>query len=340
MKILLIGGYPPPWGGITVHVRRFYQYCKKLEFECLIVDSINLIKKYNSPDIISIRNLFKILKIRSKVDTVHFHVSAFGNIYLIFLMIKYFSKPKRIITIHSGGFNKEFLKMSGFRRKILFQILKPMNGVICVNNKQKELLISESIITSKKIKVIPAFIFPKVDGDKIEKETKYLITKWKRNTILITSGYLFEYYGYDMILDFLEKNEQYKGIFVFYTSNDPEYRIRILNRIERLQNALFLENLSPESFNWLLKNSSIYIRNTDRDGDCVALREAAFWNKKIVASNAVKRPGNVELFSFNNYNEFHKALENVIQNPNAGKIDVQENYAEQIIDFYKEIISE
>ena len=339
MKIMLVGGYPPPWGGITVHINRLHQYCREQRIECMVIDTINKRKKYNNADILSIRNLYKLLTIKSKVDIVHFHVSAFRNMYLIILLIKYFFKQKQIITIHSGGFNSEFLKMSYLKRKILLKILKSMNGIICVNDKQKELIETELNISKNKFKVIPAFIFPQADGKKIDITFKDIISKWHNKTVLITSGYLFDYYGYDLILDFLEKNKQYKGIFVFYTSNDPAYRAKILERINTLQNAIAFENLTPESFNWLLNVSSIYIRNTDRDGDCVAIREAGFWGKKIIASNCVKRPNNVELFSFNKFNEFQKAVENITRYSNAGELNEQENYANTIINYYQEILN-
>lgn len=44
--------------------------------------------------------------------------------------------------------------------------------------------------------------------------------------------------------------------------------------------------------------SDCYIRFTATDGDSLAVREALYFNKKVIASNIVDRPEGVELVEF------------------------------------------
>jgi hypothetical protein len=107
-----------------------------------------------------------------------------------------------------------------------------------------------------------------------------------------------------------------------------------------LDNTHFFTALSPKKFNWLLKNADVYIRNTDRDGDCVAIREAAYWGKKICASSVVTRPDGTELFSFNDKIEFKIAIQKVVNKPDSGKIEPGINYANNVYKLYKSLIQQ
>lgn len=339
MHIMQIGGYPPPWGGILVHIKRLYQYCKKNDIECSVLDTLSFRKKqYDNPNVINLSNAIKFIKLKSKVDLIHIHVSAFGYSFIILLLIRFFAKKKIILTIHSGRFTKEFTAMSKLKKILISKIINRVDGIITVNNLQKNTLIENFNHVNKIIEVIPAFIFPKANNIGIKKIYENFINKSEKNNILITSGYLFEYYGYEMILDYLEKNKQIIGTFIFYASSDKSYREKIMVRIKEMDNVIYFEDLQPDEFNWLLKNSTIYVRNTDRDGDCVAIRESAYWKTKIIASNAVARPKGTVLFTYNNYQEFSEAVDITLNKPSSGFILQQENYAEKIIELYYNIM--
>ncbi|GAG82511.1 unnamed protein product, partial [marine sediment metagenome] len=64
------------------------------------------------------------------------------------------------------------------------------------------------------------------------------------------SGYLQDYYGYELIIDYLENHQNYFGFFAFYGIHDKEYKNRIINRIKNMDNAHFFTDLSPQQFNW------------------------------------------------------------------------------------------
>ncbi len=184
--------------------------------------------------------------------------------------------------------------------------------------------------------MIPAFIYPTASKSDIDSKDIALVEQSNKIKIVM-SGYLQDYYGYDLILDYLENHKKYFGFFIFYGTHDQEYKSRIITRINNMDNAHFFTDLSPQQFNWLLKNTDMYIRNTDRDGDCVAIREAAYWGVKVCASNSAVRPVGAELFSFNNKFELKNAILNVTNQPNLGKIAPGINYANNIYKVYESL---
>ena len=247
--------------------------------------------------------------------------------------MKLFLLKKIILTIHSGSFIKSYNKASFVKKRVIKKIFKNSHGIITVNDEQHRFLIRDLGVDTTKIKTIPAFIFPSSNDSEISEEAKNFLIQ-KDTKILISSGFLYEYYGFDIILDFLKKNENLKGIFVFYSQFDKDYRKKIIDKINNLKNVIYFENITPESFNWLLEHSNIYIRNTDRDGDSVAIREAIYWQKQILASDAVIRPEGVYLFKYNDVAEFTERLNELMTDPELGKADQQENFAEHIFKYY------
>jgi len=337
INVLLIGSYPPPYGGISVHIERLYHHLLKKGNKCQILHTgSNRTLLNNNKDIFKIFEIFKLIKIKKTNPIVHIHVSALHNLLKIFLLSSFFNKQRKIITIHSGTFIKNLKKQSNLRYVLLKKVFKNFHYLIAVNAEQKKLLIDRLKINETKIVVIPAFIYPTASLKEFSKKDITLIKQTNKIKIVM-SGYLLEFYGYELVLDYLENNEKYMGFFIFYGTNNEEYKKRIINRITNMKNIYYYCDLKPAGFNWLLKNSDIYVRNTDRDGDSVAIREAFYWGLSVCATNAVERPKGTKLFIFNNKSDFRIAIQDVINQPNNGKIDHEMNYANNIYELYKSL---
>lgn len=336
-SILLIGGYPLPYGGISVHVERLHKYIINSGDKCQILFTrLNRSKLINNNDIVWIFDLVKLFKLKKTEFIVHFQVSALRNLLKIYLLTLIFENHRKLITIHSGTFIKKIKRQSILRHYFLKKVLGNFNYIITVNTEQKQLISSVLRINSNKIVVIPAFIHP-ISSCKDLNDEDVSLVKLSNNIKIVMSGYLQDYYGYDLIIDYLENHQKYLGFFVFYGTYDENYKNRIINRIKNMGNAHYFNDLTPQQFNWLLKNADVYVRNTDRDGDCVAIREAAYWGVQVCASNSVTRPLGTELFSFNNKFEFKTAIQNIINQPNSGKITPGINYAKNIYKIYKSL---
>ena len=61
MKIMLVGPYPPPYGGISVHIKRLKYYLVKKGHQCFVCNYGD-ISNANGDDIFSITSIKKIWK--------------------------------------------------------------------------------------------------------------------------------------------------------------------------------------------------------------------------------------------------------------------------------------
>ena len=74
-KIILIGAYPPPVGGVSIHIQRLiYLLSNNAEFD--VIDE-SAIRKEEWPFNIRSLNLIKYLRIVKKADIIHIHSGLF-----------------------------------------------------------------------------------------------------------------------------------------------------------------------------------------------------------------------------------------------------------------------
>lgn len=313
INILQIGKLPPPIGGITVHIERLYKNLISSNIRCKILHTSYNSKLFsNNPDIVWIFNIVRIRKLLKYRCVIHLHVSALNKLLWIFLIIILLSKQRKIITIHSGSFGKDIYKINSIKKQLHKTLLSKFDAIITVNIHQKKYITEELGMLNKNIIVIPAFI-PTIYSLKAPNNNVLNDFVINSEQILLSSGTTHKFRGYELVLDFLERNHKYNGLFVFYSAGEKDYRENVIKRIDKLPNATYVENLTPDEFSWVLSKVNIYVRNTDRDGDSVAIREAAHFKKKIVASDAVVRPNGVQLFKYNDVDSFANAINNAIE---------------------------
>lgn len=348
-KLTIVGGYPPPYGGVTVHVQRLAEIASA-EFH---VEVLDLYSNAND-NLLNVRrcgikkpfNLFRAMSIlfSNGSDLAHFHVSAMGNFTMAGypLLWSLRSRTRKIITIHSGSFSEHYRRSSLWAKWTFVRLLRKFDHIITVNSDQKKLL--EILgLPPDKISVIPAFLPPVITENAT---IGAHIEELRKNTdrIILVSGYALRYYGFDVVLDAIDECEtpvKLGVIFVFYNKYDDNYVAELERRLEAGYNFKIFKDMAPEEFSYLLSLVDIYVRATDRDGDAVALREAAYFGKQIIASDCVSRPNGALLFKTMIPSSLQEALSKVLTNHELGLInfDFQKNVTD-IRYLYKKLIGD
>jgi len=353
-KILLVGMYPPPYGGITVHIERLKRILdKSRNYKCYVLDlsGVESNEKNKNRNIILVKGnkIVRLIKAlvrikRFKGDIIHFHVSAFGNFkYVGILLVHSNNQAKKILTIHSGSFIQNYKKGSWIQKKMVIWSLKSFDYIISVNKLQAN-FIRENLKIKSRIVVIPAFL-PPVYPENIILKDEISSFKKKFQKVIVTSGFMLRYYGFHIIIEAFNEianSHLFRAglIIVYYTKEDLSYKNEILNMVKGKANIKMYSSLDPASFATILRECSIFVRATDRDGDAVALREAAFFNKQVIASDCVERPKGVLLFKTMDKNDLKEKMKIALSDPNYGKAESSEKYGEKLIQLYNIIVSE
>ena len=114
VKIAIIGPYPPPYGGISVHIKRIKNYFKKNHIEYIIYNESRMVGYENIINVKPINSYKKfIFKIPFlKFGTLHFHST---NLKIQMLLGCYrFLGKKIILTIHGESWFNQLAKLIGY----------------------------------------------------------------------------------------------------------------------------------------------------------------------------------------------------------------------------------
>ncbi|MGG1322271.1 glycosyltransferase [Priestia megaterium] len=352
-KLLIIGPYPPPIGGISIHIKRSINFLIQKNF-CdfsVLDDSGSSDNKCNN--VYSGHKIFLLLTLllKCKNSLIHYH-SHNWIIRFILIIIAKFHGSKVCFTFHSFRDNIESFNV--LKRLIVKYVLNHGDHFIAVSKNEKEKLIKYGC-DNDKVSVIPAFINPSVEKeeeDLIPSEVEDFI---KRHKIIITanaSGLRFfnneDLYGIDMCIELIISLKRKLGnkvgfIFLLPQIDNEEYFEKLCLKIEEgdiANNFLFITKKIPMFP--IIEKSTMFLRPTNSDGDAISIRESLYFKVPAIASDVVKRPEGTIIFKNRDQQDLETKVLDVINNFQNYKdgiiISNSKDYAEELFQLYEALI--
>ncbi|RMF60916.1 MAG: glycosyltransferase [Calditrichaeota bacterium] len=356
-SVVLLGGYPPPVGGITIHVKRLHQLCLQNQITCCVLNHLGS-KPFGQPQsgilAVSGNRVLKLIKLafllhQSKSSIVHIHVSKFDSIFfgMPFLLGATLRK-KRILTIHSGAFVASY-SSNKIKRYLLKRILKQFTKIIPVNSEQQQFLRDYLKLGSRITEIIPSYILPDINSiNKVDPSIKEKIEKFRKEhtIVLMISGMVLPHYGYELLIEVVKSlpmKNHIGVIFSFYGEVDKEYKTTLLKKINSIHHLIFDENLQEENFLYVLKSVDVYVRPTTVDSVGVVVAEALTLRVPVLASDVCFRPPGTILFKSSDKKDLKERLVFILQNKEKVQQSLKAiqlpNYGENIINIYKELLN-
>ena len=355
VKIAIIGSYPPPYGGISVHIKRIEKYFKKNHIEYII---------YNESRIVGYENIINVKPINSykkfifkipflKFGILHFHSN---NLKIQMLLGCYrFLGKKIILTMHIGRWFNQLAKLNLVGHYLILLSLRNIDKIICVNPQIKEGLLDLGF-NLKKIEVIPAFIPPTSDETDIKQLPDFFHEIRHKHKFLITANASRinfyknqDLYGIDLSIELMKRliDNGYNGIgFIQMIPDIGDY-----DYFEKMQKLVKKYNLEdnfhfytkPVAYPAVIDMCDLFIRSTNTDGDAISVREALTLKKPAIASNVCRRPEGTILFKNRNIDDLYIKTTDTINNyeeykAKIGNIEFADN-TEKILEVYKKVLN-
>lgn len=316
MKLLLIGPYPPPHGGVSVHVAQAYAELQRAGVTCRV---LNIDRRApESPRYINIRGSFDLVRklwLHVK-DGWTFHLHTNGHnfrswvVALICGLAGRFA-PGALLTLHSGMV-PAYLEESSFWRRLLVKIAaKSYDRIICVNPAIRAAVASLGI-APERLEVAPAFIPARPAELALSTE----IEDWVQAHMPLLSTALFfrPEYGFELLVRALARLKLCYPNFGCVVMGSGEQQAAAENLVRREgmeKQILLLGDVAHEVCLALMSSSDLFVRPTLEDGDAISVREALSLGVPVVASNVGTRPPGTILFKTGD-------LEDLLSNLEAG----------------------
>jgi len=291
-NLLLIGPYPEPKGGVTIHIKRLYQALSRMGYACSVLDESPFVK----PDIPNLRSItpMEYVKLLLQAEIVHVHTSnpigKFAHAALARLLGR-----RLIVTIHS--FRGAAWEWALYRLACALS-----HQVIFVNPHLRKRF-------GGKGAVIPAFIRPSRDEEGIpESMLRWIEARRSEGRIIAVSNAFqlnrfdgADLYGLDTLVALFNDpvvRARFACVFVVSSLRGCESYFREVQQRIRTDgiDTEFLFDAASINFSGLIKAGDVLIRATNTDGDSLSVREALWFGKPALASDCVDRPEGVTLF--------------------------------------------
>ena len=352
LKIALIGSYPPPYGGISVHISRLKEKIKDKGYECVVYAPRTHKKgvEKNVKRIKSVKRWMFRYFFHAEEDIIHQHNPSWQMRIMMGLMG--LLGKKTIVSIHGESLRDSLKEGSSLKKETIKFALRHTPYIIVLNPKTKELVLSLQV-KPERVKVIPSFIPPVIKEEEIAQIPNEAWHFIKTHTPIIAANAFkikfyndYDLYGIDMCVDLCAnlKNDYPEIGLVFSLPDigDYEYFQELNNRIVRKGiegNFLFVTR--PYPFYPILMNSDVFVRPTNIDGYGISIAEAIYFKIPALASDVCVRPEGTILFKSRDTNDFTAKVKDVLENYKQHKRRLDgvnlENYFEKIIEIYQRV---
>lgn len=350
-KIALIGPYPPPIGGVSIHVQRLCAYLQDKGAQCTIHALAT-----NDPvpaDILPATNTKTLLRqlITSRAEILHYH----GHLWhqrASLTLFKLLGK-KIICTFHS--LREDVSMRSIVRERLIAFTLRFSDALIATNVEIAQALEAWGAHPNK-ISVIPAFIPPLASDGQTKNFPSYLSNFIETHSpVLIANAYKIAFfqdqdlYGLDMCVELCARLKpdypQIGFICCLPSVGDQQYLALLKTRVQAAGiNANFLfvteKNLA---FVPLLEKADLFLRPTNTDGDALSVREAIMVGTPVVASDVIPRPEGAQVFRTRDNDDLYNKTRRILQKhdqhllPHAPADSDGFSFAEKILAIYDRI---
>jgi glycosyltransferase involved in cell wall biosynthesis len=325
MEIVLLGPYPPPYGGISVHVQRLKERLEERGIPCVVYDYSSIRGKED--DIVAIRNkaIWFLNQLFHNTDSI-IHLCGYSPSALIALSLLVAVKRKKVVVDTSGFlFSQEGITL---QHRLAFQIAAK-TGIyfIAESSRSRDIMLSLGIKPENvNDEIIPCFIPPRARAGNIFKLTEELQNFISSHRPLITANAFRisfynneDLYGIDLCIDLCANLKQTHPdigfVFCLPTIGDYDYFNKMMRRVrEKDIEDNFLFVTEPCEYHAILMRCDIFVRSTNTDGDSVSLREALYFKLPSVASDAIPRPVGTVLFKNRDADDLTSKVEHILGN--------------------------
>ena len=321
-RILLIGPYPPPLGGVSIHIKRVVQ---KLEKQNNHVVIHNTAHKYRSKLSAFTSLIKKLFSTRPNIIYYHEPTESIQKLFVT-VLCKYFLRYKLTTIDHDCRilYNFSHLKKSFFRK-----IISRVDHVVVIGNTTNACYCDNGIKKIKSCSIESPFLPPDLSQEQaILQEFPQSVHEFIKNHSPLISANAFaptqvnnkDLYGFDLCIELVQKLKETHpqvglifGICKIETNKQKNYFEQIKKTIAEhgLVDHFYFFTNKPE-FWPLIKQSDLFVRPTQSDSFGISVQEAISLGTPAIASDVCVRPENTILFKTGSVKDFLEKVETVL----------------------------
>lgn len=315
-SVLLVSAYPPPLGGISVHVKRLESLLKK---EGYYVDVFHTAQT----EVFKGQNIIKLVTniLCGSFRIVHVH----GYPYRILRVIEFLKKIKKFKLYITDHNSRLFAELKYDNKKINFfkKTIESLDYLVAVGSGILEEYRRYRVTLPDNTLIQPSFIAPDLneEEDILKTYPRELFEFMAKHKPIITANAAeivfyngVDLYGLDMCIELASRlKREFFNIGFLFALADEDKHVEYLDNMKKLIIELGIKDnfyfLTRQKEIWpLFKKVDLMIRPTYSDGYGVSIAESLYFGCPAVASNVCTRPERTILFKSRNLDDLTRRV--------------------------------
>lgn len=296
-RVVLLGPWPPPYGGVSVHVERLYELLSADGFEPRML----------SPDIRarsgdlyplswggrrSLAGAAAIPRVAGRGGLVHNHsaIATYPTRHLeLVLLATRASRNGWLDTVHDQTLIHRFEGFTDGGRRLFIKAMTKSAHIIAIGNELRDFLVGIGVSPSK-IDVGQPLLPPSLDSPTLEPELQAFVTS--HSPLWVTIGAFIPLYDFATVARAFRNvvhAEPGAGLTVvsgrFATDRTFEKSVRALGD-DLGDRVMFLEDIPNEQVRTLLRSASLLVRGAQHESFGLSRAEAIMAGVPVVATDS------------------------------------------------------
>jgi glycosyltransferase involved in cell wall biosynthesis len=303
LRVLLLGPYPPPWGGVQTTVVALREYLRRGGIPCA---AINL-TRHRRPEADGIYypetalGVVRLL-LRLRYEIIHLHIGGDLSTRLVWLALFCSVLPwaKTVLTFHSGGYPTSPQGRRARPRTLRGFALRRFDRLIAVNEQLVDLF-RRFGCRANSIRLIPPHAVPveslqSLSTAEVPQHIEHFAARHR--PLLVSVSGLEPEYDVPLQLDALRMvrgQHPEAGLVVVGSGSRAEELHRQVAALAYGGHVLLAGDVPHAATLAIVRRSDVALRTTWYDGDAISVREALWLETPIIATDNGMRPDGVRL---------------------------------------------
>ena len=345
LRVLQLGPYPPPEGGITRNMLAIRDELLARDHEYSIIATSRSSRIDDERNVYHPGSVLALLRLLTSLnfDVLHLHIGGdiSRRVLRLATVCALFGGKKTVLTLHSGGYPLTDKGQEASRHSIRGMIFRRFSRVIAVNEAIGDLFARYGI-PAERIRVLSPHSLKAPDPQ--AKIPSNLSDFCRRHSpMLVSVGGMEEEYDphfqVDAMKDVLAKFPDAGLMIVGNGSMQNEIQLSLDSSTYGDQ-VLLTGNIPHDVTLHLINDADIVLRTTLFDGDAISVREALFLGKPVIATDTSARPVGVHLIGVGDKAALVSEIENIVVRNETKKPQClpDDGDIKKVVDLYEEFV--
>lgn len=343
MKIVQLGPFPPPHGGVETNLVAIRDYVREHGHSCAVIN-ITRHRKQAADDVYYPKTALGLIGelFRRRYDVVHLHVGGGIPPRVVALALTATAVPwaKSVLTLHSGGFPSSEEGRRLTVRSPLARVLRRFDAVIGVNREMMEMFERLGVEKSRMRLILPHAVSRSKVAERLREPLQPFFAQ--HDPVLVAICGLEPEYDLPRQIEALGpvlKKYPRAGLAILGKGSQEAMLREQIAASSHAEHILLAGSVPHEVTLRALIESRALLRTTLYDGDAISVREALYLGTPVIATDNRMRPEGVELIPIGDTAALVEAILRVLRSeaPQQFRGAPDEQNVAEVLNLYQEI---